>query len=98
MALQALGRPATSVTCAVLGGIYGYITAKGIGYEQVGLSHEKALGRWEMWRVVTGERHVLIGLSPSSALTLFLTEKGPFPSESARNHGQSSHIVMPPAS
>ena len=55
MALQALGRPATSVTCAVLGGIYGYITAKGIGYEQVGLSHEKALGRLEMWRVVTGE-------------------------------------------
>ena len=53
--LQVLERPATSVTCALLGGIFAYITAHGIGYEQVGLSHEKAVGRWELWRVVTGE-------------------------------------------
>ena len=51
-----LERPATSVTCALLGGIFAYITAHGIGYEQVGLSHEKALGKLELWRIVTGER------------------------------------------
>ncbi len=66
-----LERPVTSVTCALLGGIFAYITAHGIGYEQVGLSYEKALGRWELWRIVTGEKNAEQG--PSWLLLVLLT-------------------------
>ena len=65
----------------MLGGIYGYITAKGIGYEQVGLSHEKVLERWEIWRIVTGRCHpTAVGpyllwpyMGPSSCLQRLVT-------------------------
>ena len=52
--IQVLHRPATSLTCTLLGAIYLYITTKGIGYDQVGLSYEKAVGRCEIWRIITG--------------------------------------------
>ncbi|CAK0783631.1 hypothetical protein CVIRNUC_006830 [Coccomyxa viridis] len=53
--LQVLHRPATSLTCTLLGAIYLYITTKGIGYDQVGLSYEKAVGRCEIWRIITAQ-------------------------------------------
>ena len=52
--IQVLHRPATSLTCTLLGAIYLYIATKGIGYDQVGLSYEKAVGRCEFWRIITG--------------------------------------------
>ena len=54
-----------------MGGIYGYITAKGIGYNEIGLSHEKAVGRWEIWRIVTGECSPITPMGPSIVLTSF---------------------------
>ena len=99
--LQALHRPATSLTCTLLGGIYLYITTNAIGYDQVGLSYEKAVGRCEFWRIITGmaQHDILLvaaALSPThghahpgTRSSVLLGEAGPQRLYS-RFHGQQA--------
>lgn len=97
---QALEQPGTSAMTAVLCGVYLFLTSRGIGYPEVGLSFEQAVQQLQLWRIVTAQLshvealHLLLNVSSLWSLGGVESAGGPAGKSGTLYYLQTSAILL----
>ena len=75
-------RPLTSGVIGILCAVYFYIKSRQLGYNDVGLSYDRAIHQGELWRILTGQLshidliHLLFNVSSLWSLGSLEVQRG----------------------